>query len=137
MKSLFLDVPLVALGGAIGAVARYLVGVGVERLAGEHFPFGTLIVNVTGCFLIGAIGQFAATSHTLPPAARTTIAAGLLVGFLGALTTFSAFGNETFRHFEAGRSLIALSNIAANLLLGLTAVWLGALLCRTVIGGGS
>jgi CrcB protein len=112
---------MVALGGLIGTLARYGVGVTAERWLGRGFPFGTLTVNVVGCFLIGLVGCISHKSHALPPYLVTAIN----VGFLGGLTTFSAFGNETFRHFEAGRTGVALASLAANLLLGLTAVWAG------------
>lgn len=111
----------IALGGAAGAVSRYLVTLGCQRWA-ENFPVATLIVNVTGCFCLGALLQ----SAWLPAATRLAIGTGLL----GGLTTFSTFGHETFRALEKGQWNLALGNVAANLILGLLAVWAGVALVQ-------
>ena len=118
----------VALGGAIGTLARFGVGWCSNRLLGESFPFGTLAVNVLGCFLMGLAGYFTFKTHAAPQ----FVVLALTVGFLGGFTTFSAFGNETFRHFEAGRPTVALVNIAANVLIGLLSVWGGNLVARAM-----
>jgi CrcB protein len=120
----------VALGGSVGTLARYGVGLAAERFVGNAFPFGTLAVNVTGCLLMGLAGYFTHKTHAVPQYVVTA----LTVGFLGGFTTFSAFGNETFRHLEAGRAAIALANVAANLGLGLAAVWVGNAAARTWLG---
>jgi CrcB protein len=116
-----MEVLCVALAGAIGTVARYGLGVGAERLCGNNFPYGTLVVNLAGCFVMGLAGYFGHKTHSVPHYVVTAVT----VGFLGGFTTFSAFGNETFRHLEAGRSAIALVNVVANVVLGLVAVWGG------------
>jgi len=118
----------VASGGALGAVSRYLLSVGAVRLWGEHFPFGTLLVNVLGCFCLGLLAESVGDWH---PAAKP----GIGVGFLGALTTFSTFGVETLKHLEKGEFGVALLNVSANLLVGLLAVWLGVTLGRSFAGG--
>lgn len=129
---ILLEVLCVALGGVLGTLLRYGVGIGSGRLLGDAFPYGTLAVNLVGCFLMGLAGYFTHKTHAVPPYMVTA----MTVGFLGGLTTFSAFGNETFRHFEAGRPTIALVNVAANLGLGLLAIWAGNLAARTLAAGG-
>ena len=126
---------LVAAGGAIGSVGRYLVGVALPR---GGFPLATLLVNVVGCLLIGMIGQllqrFTADASLKHSAAEllliTTLRHAVIVGFLGGLTTFSAFGWDTTRLFLDDRPLLALANIGANLIVGLLAVWMGMMLVR-------
>ena len=121
---LWLSTLAVAAGGATGAVLRYLVGLAVLRWHPDAGPLGTLSVNIAGCFLIGLLMPFI-ERQSLP-----VLAAPLLVtGLLGGLTTFSTFGHETIalatvRH----RPDLALLNAAANLLIGLAAVYLGRLI---------
>ncbi|MSQ28332.1 MAG: fluoride efflux transporter CrcB [Dehalococcoidia bacterium] len=111
---------LVALGGMLGSVARYLVSPGVQSLlGGPAFPMGTLVVNLAGCFLIGLINGFAQSRGLITPPAR----AFLVVGVLGGFTTFSAFGYETFALAKDGSLPLAMLNAAAQLLLGVGAVW--------------
>lgn len=124
---------LVGIGvcGALGAVARYVIrGWTISATSTvESFPTGTLIVNVFGCFLLGLLALSAAGS-ALPGDLRRWLA----VGFLGALTTYSTFGVETFILIERGRMPLAAANIFTQLVLGLLAVWLGASLGRAVWG---
>lgn len=117
---------LVGLAGAAGTVSRFAVCLAAERALGVRFAFGTLAVNVLGCLLLGALLE--AERHT----ALVTHPVRLLlaVGFLGAFTTFSTFGWETFRYLQAGTTHLALINVAANMLLGLGAVWAGWGLAR-------
>ena len=132
------DALLVALGGTLGALARFGVGLLLPHTPGKQFPIATLLVNVVGCLLIGMIGQvlqrFAADASVKSNASEllliTTLRHAVIVGFLGGLTTFSAFGWDTTRLFLDDRPLLALSNIAANLLAGLFAVWLGIMLVK-------
>jgi fluoride exporter len=112
---------LVGTAGALGAVARYGIGIWAGRTLGNHFAFGTLTVNVLGCLLLGILFEVERTTSLVTPSFRLLGA----VGFLGAFTTFSAFGFETFRYLQTGASNLAMLNIAANLVLGLGAVWLG------------
>lgn len=129
-KELFLrefqQILLIAGCGALGAVCRYGVGLWLNS---ERFPLGTLLVNVVGCFLIGLIIQIADHGSISP-----MLKIALVVGFLGALTTFSAFGHETFKHIEAGYHLHALANISLNMILGLAAVWFGIISGRFFVG---
>lgn len=132
---------LVAVGGALGASTRYGVSLAAGRLFGLAFPWGTLLVNLAGCFVMGLVGQWllnlepqlVATNPSANDLARASSIRHLFaIGFLGGLTTFSAFGWDTFRQLETGRPTIALANMAANLLLSLIAVWAGATLIRSV-----
>ena len=132
------DALLVAFGGSLGALARYGVGLAFPHTPGKHFPLATLLVNLVGCLLIGMIGQalqrFAADASVKPNGSEllliTTLRQGLIVGFLGALTTFSAFGWDTPRLFLDDKPLLAIANVGANLLAGLFAVWLGIMLVK-------
>jgi len=120
----------IAVGGAFGAVGRYLVRLLAERVVGHEFPWGTLVANIAGCFLLGIVAALGMARRDIPPYVQH----GIGIGFLGALTTFSTFGFETFRHIEDEKWAMAFSNIAANLLIGLLAVWLGLLLGKSLFG---
>ena len=117
---------LVAIGGAIGAVTRYgLTGL-AQRLSGRSFPLGTLICNVVGCLVVGILAFFMLDRQTLGPHQRLLLA----TGFLGGLTTFSAFGYETFAITRQGDWALAGLNIAGNVVLSLAAVWAGWAIAR-------
>lgn len=120
----------IAAAGALGAVARWAVSRAGYLLLGTAFAWGTLIVNVLGCFLIGFIMHWGMVSR-LPETFR--IAA--TVGFLGAMTTFSTFSYETIRFLEDGRWLTASANILANVCMCLIAAFAGLVLARTIFGG--
>lgn len=122
------DLLAIAVGGAIGAVSRYLAAEGVKRLLGQGFPWGILIVNVAGCFLIGLAVEFSLSRREVP----IYLQRGFIIGFLGGLTTFSSFGHDTFRLLESGRNSLAIGNMASNMVVGLFAVWLGVLLGRAL-----
>lgn len=129
---------LVALGGAVGALLRWAVAAGVERLVtrsrtplvdlmeGTRFPWGILAVNLLGCFAIGLIYGLAETRDWLSNATRWLI----LVGFLGSFTTFSTFGWNSFELMREGQFLIALANVMASVVVGLVLVWVGYSLAR-------
>lgn len=130
----------VALGGSLGALARYGVGLAAGRLLGKGFPWGTLAVNVLGCFAMGIVmevllGLEAHAPEAITPAIKLQAALwrqGVAIGFLGGLTTFSSFGADTLRELESGQPLVGLANVAANLLLSLAAVWAGMALMRAM-----
>ncbi len=106
---------LIALFGAVGTLTRYwLQGLIQFRTAGA-FPYGTLAVNLTGCFLLGLIGQFTMNRMVIPPDWRVAIA----VGFFGGYTTFSSFGWETAKMFEDGEWMRAAMYVAASVVCGL------------------
>lgn len=112
----------IAFGGACGALARYSVMLLTTRFAPNAvFPFATLVVNLLGCFLIGALHAYATNANTLSPAWR----AGLMTGFLGAFTTYSTFANESVLLFDAGKRLYAGLDIAAHVLGGIACVAMG------------
>ncbi len=116
----------IALGGAFGAVSRFLVSTGVYRLAGRDFPYGTLAVNVLGSLLMGFLYILLIERANMNAEWRAV----LLVGFLGAFTTFSTFSIETLNLLEAGEPLRALTNILVSVIFCLLAAWLGVLVGR-------
>jgi CrcB protein len=118
---------LVGLAGAAGAMSRYGVALWAQRTLGSHFAFGTLLVNVLGCLLLGFLLEIERQTTLVTHPLRMLLA----VGFLGAFTTFSTFGYETMRYLQDGAGNLALLNVAANLLLGCGAVWVGWVVART------
>jgi fluoride exporter len=120
---------LVGLFGAVGAVSRFVLSAWTLRVFGDAFPIGTLTVNVIGCGLIGILFQLDASLKFVSEEWRMA----LVAGFLGGLTTFSAFGLETVRLVELGRQTTAIANVIANLALGLVAVAGGMALVRFLI----
>ena len=119
----------VALGSAIGGVSRYLLGGLVQRMLDTTFPAGTLLVNVTGSFLLGAIIRYALEIPSLTPEVR----AFLTIGFCGGYTTFSTFSYETMALLEDGEWARAGVYITASVILSLIATFLGLALARQVI----
>ncbi|MBI3169852.1 MAG: fluoride efflux transporter CrcB [Chloroflexi bacterium] len=113
---------LVGAGGFIGSILRYLVSGWVQQSAKTlDFPYGTLAVNVIGCFVIGFLAQLAETRGFFTSESRLFV----FVGILGGFTTFSSFGNETLNLARDSLMMNALANIGANVIIGLLAVWLG------------
>ena len=108
----------VAAGGAIGSVARYLVGLGCGKMFGVNFPWGTLIINVTGSFLIGAfVGMFAAKWDL-----SQTMRIFLTVGICGGFTTFSTFSLDGYYLIERGQTLASLVYMVASVALSVGAL---------------
>jgi CrcB protein len=112
----------VALGGALGSVARFLVGIGATRLFGLTFPWGTLIINIAGSFLIGAFVELFALKWDLPQEARVF----LTVGICGGFTTFSTFSLDTWVLMERGDWGLAAAYILGSVVLSIVAL-IGAL----------
>lgn len=108
---------LVAIAGALGALVRYRIGIAVGVRA---FPWATLCINVSGCFVLAAVLAGPAAARWSP--ATTTAVA---VGFLGAYTTFSTFGYETLTLLRTGRSVVAAGYVALSLVGGIAAAALG------------
>lgn len=125
------QVLFLAVAGAFGAVSRYALCQVIHRFTGTEFPYGTLIVNVIGCLVIGFIIQLALNPEVISPDLRIIIT----IGFLGAFTTFSAFSNETARLLSDGSFFHAAVNIVSNVGLGLLATFAGILLGKLTIGG--
>jgi CrcB protein len=105
----------IALFGAIGTLARYGMQTAVQFRTAATFPYGTLIVNLSGCFLLGLIGQYTLNRTVIPLEWRTAIA----VGFFGGYTTFSSFGWETAKMLEEGAYARAFSYVSASVIAGL------------------
>lgn len=116
-----MDVLFVGLGGGIGAIARYVLGRLVQQSVEASFPVGTLVVNVIGCFVIGALAQVGESRNAFTPQTRLF----LFTGILGGFTTFSAFGNETVLLAQNGQGLSAALYVALSVVFGLGAVWVG------------
>ena len=119
---------VVAIGGSMGAVARYLVSSWAAERFGSNFPYGTLIVNIVGCFIIGAFMVLVTERVIANPYWRLLVA----VGFIGGLTTFSSFGYETLKLVEDAQLQWALYNMVANVIFGFGATWLGMTLARNI-----
>lgn len=113
---------LVALGGALGSVARYkLSGLVLHHTVEWRFPAGTFLVNVLGCLVAGILAGLAEKHELLSPDARLL----LFTGVLGGFTTFSAFGLETMFLIKRGELLVAAANVAVSVAAGLLALWIG------------
>jgi len=112
---------LIAVGGGLGAVSRYLVSGWMQAASGGGWPLGTLVVNVLGCFVIGILSQVAETTGIFTPATRALF----FTGFLGGFTTFSTFSSEAYNLAADGAALSATLYVALHIVLGLAAVWLG------------
>jgi len=106
---------MIAVFGAIGTLARYGLQGLVQVKTGSTFPYGTLAINLTGCFFLGLIGQFTLNRMVISSELRIAIA----VGFFGGYTTFSSFGWETAKMLEAGEWLWAMTYVATSVVLGL------------------
>ena len=116
------NILVVALGGALGSVSRYLVGTWLQNISRSiDFPYGTLTVNLIGCFMIGFLSQLAEARGAFSSESRLL----LFIGVLGGFTTFSSFGNDTINLLRDGEAFNALVNVGANVILGLFLVWLG------------
>jgi CrcB protein len=114
-------IAFVALGGALGALTRYGLSHAANQAVHQSFPAGTLAVNVAGCLCIGFLGHAFTHLVHVPRAVQV----GVLVGFLGGLTTFSSYGYDTLLLAEAGARWKAVANILLNNALGLAAVFAG------------
>ncbi|MEL6649030.1 MAG: fluoride efflux transporter CrcB [Pseudomonadota bacterium] len=116
----------VALGGAIGASARYLTSVGAMRLLGPGFPWATLTVNVVGSFLMGVLVVVLAQKGGMKAAPF------LMTGLLGGFTTFSAFSLDAFTLYERGQTGVAVVYVAASVLISIAALVAGILVTRAL-----
>jgi CrcB protein len=123
------NIIIVGIGGFLGSILRYLISGYVQNLSRSvSFPYGTLSVNIIGCFLIGIISQL--VDLQIGVTAETRLF--LMVGILGGFTTFSAFGNETMNLLQDQRFFLSLIYIGSHLFIGLSAVFLGRMIIKLV-----
>ncbi len=115
---------LIALGGALGSITRYYVGSAIGSRMGARFPYGTLVVNITACVIIGLSITYLGRRVELNPAWRYLVT----VGFIGAYSTFSTFEWETLSTMRSGAFAVALLYAVGSVVLGLAATWCGAAL---------
>ena len=127
MRDAALQLAAVGIGGAVGAALRHAVGLACVAAWGSRFGHATLLVNVAGCFALGVLMHEAWLADGARQGPWHT---GLTVGLLGGLTTFSTFGYQTVRHLESGEPVLALANVALNVLLGVAAAAAGITLAR-------
>jgi CrcB protein len=129
LKPIFEKILLVIIGGGLGALTRYGVGIFAGKFIGTRFPYGTLIVNLAGCFLIGVCFALVEKTSWPGPSARLF----LMTGFLGALTTFSTYALETFVSIRSGTFSAAALNFLLNNVLGLCLVIAGIWFVKIII----
>lgn len=118
----------IAVGGAIGALARYGLAGAVHRLTSPYFPWGTFVVNLAGCLVFGVVAGLTEERLRIDQTTRTF----LLVGVLGAFTTFSTMTFETFELLRDGQAAAAALNAGGQFLLGLAALWIGVVAGRAL-----
>jgi fluoride exporter len=116
----------VMFGGALGSLTRYVLGTAINVRTGGRFPLGTMVINITGSFIIGVLMILLTERLQLHPNWRLL----LVVGFLGGYTTFSSFEFETYQAIRDGGYWIGIINVFASVILGFAGVWLGASLVR-------
>src|SRR5215470_7111238 len=118
----------IALAGLVGTLLRYWLSGLVARRFGETFPWGTMAVNLIGCFVTGAVFYLSEERFLINPAARTVI----MIGLLGGFTTFSSYGLQTFTLLRDGEFGLATLNVAVSNVLGLFLVWVGYVAFRAL-----
>ena len=118
----------IALGGSLGSIARYWVGSTISGRLGTKFPYGTFVINVSACIIIGFALTFLGKRADLNPAWRFLIP----VGFVGAYSTFSTYEWETLSTLRTGAFALAALYVFTSLFLGLAAVWCGAMIAESI-----
>jgi fluoride exporter len=118
----------IALGGSLGSLARYWVGSTISSRMGTRFPYGTFVVNITACIIIGFTLTFLARRTELSAAWRFLIP----IGFIGAYSTFSTFEWETYSNLQTGAFLIASLYVVLSVFVGLIGVWFGVLIAKVI-----
>ncbi len=119
----------IALGGAAGTVSRYLLGLGMQRMSAD-FPYGTLLINVSGSFLIGLLARMLNV-----PGENAVLRAALIVGFCGGFTTFSTFSAEFVTMVQQGRAMRAAIYVIASVTLAVLATTAGIILGNKLVAG--
>jgi fluoride exporter len=118
----------IALGGALGSIARYWVGSSVGSRMGTKFPYGTFVINISACVIIGFSLTYLGKRTELSPVWRFLVP----IGFVGAYSTFSTYEWETLSNLRSGAFLVASLYALGSLFLGLAAVWVGILLAESL-----
>jgi len=118
----------IALAGLVATLLRYWLSGFVSRQYGETFPWGTMVVNLIGCLVTGAVFFLTEERFVVSPTVRTVI----LIGLLGGFTTFSAYGLQTFTLLRDGEVGLAILNVIASNVLGLSMVWVGYVVGRVL-----
>lgn len=119
---------LVGVGGFFGAIARYVLDGWIATATGGRFPWGTFAINVSGSFVLGLLFAMSIERGVLPAGIRAPV----LIGFIGAYTTFSTLTLETWRLAEDGSYVLAIANVGGSVLLGMAALVAGLTLGRTL-----
>lgn len=117
---------MVGMGGFVGAITRFWVGVYIANRMGTRFPYGTFVINISGSFIIGLVITVLAERSSLSPNWRYLIP----IGFVGAYTTFSTFEFETLRAIQDGQIAIGMLNVFGSVIAGFIAVWLGVITAK-------
>lgn len=117
---MFESMIIAGIGGFFGTCGRYLTGIAAKKLFGTHYPYGTFVVNVTGCFIIGILFGLCGHNDMNP-----MVKALLVTGFCGGYTTFSSFSHDTYVMIRKGEWLKAILYVCSSVILGLLMVWLG------------
>lgn len=117
---------LIAAGGALGSIARYWVGSTISGRTGARFPYGTMVINMTACIVLGFTLTYFGKRADLNPAWRFLVA----IGFIGAYSTFSTYEWETLSTMRSGAFLMSVVYAVGSLVLGLAATWCGATLAE-------
>ena len=117
---------LVGFGGGIGSIFRFLTSMYISKFFPSKFPIATLVVNFTGCLLIGMLLGYCEKNNLV----NSNLKLLFVTGFCGGYTTFSAFGYENIHLFQNNNSLLAFAYIGASLIFGLLAVWLGLFIVK-------
>jgi CrcB protein len=123
-------IALIMVAGGVGTLSRYLLQGAAQRLAPASFPYGTLAVNLIGCFAFGIVWSLAEERFAIGPQARIV----LLVGFMGAFTTYSTFAFESLQELRDAELLMAAANVAAHVVLGIALVYCGMVTARAIGG---
>lgn len=119
---------LLGVAGAAGTISRYVLGGWTHQLFGTAFPYGTLVVNISGCLVVGFVGTLVEERLFFSPNLRTA----LLIGFLGAFTTFSSFAYETWALFKDGEIMMAGLNVLASVVTCFVGLMIGVFLARLI-----
>jgi CrcB protein len=128
MEVTTLPLVLIAIGGAAGATTRYVVDTWVSERAGGAFPWGTFVINISGSLILGLLFALAVERGVLPASVRGP----LLIGFIGAYTTFSTLMLESWRLIESGAVVLGLANLVGSSVIGMVAVVGGLMLGRAL-----